>query len=127
MTKQLSFAKYEQELRAEYRQKMNSAESTEDVKKFFVYSALELLSKVLERKVTLQYQDVYLDPNRKGSFVISHGLWSIQDFVSAWNNSDLPHIMKRTAEFAIKRYKSLETHRDKTEAKMYPPPGHKPS
>jgi hypothetical protein len=106
---------------------MNSAESTEDVKKFFVCSALELLSKVLERKVTLQYQDVYLDPSRKGSFVISHGLRSIQDFVSAWNNSDLPQIMKRMAEFAIKRYKSLETRRDKTEAKMYPLPGNKAS
>jgi hypothetical protein len=47
MTKRLSFVKYEQELRPTLRERINSAESTEDVKKFFAYAVLELLEEVL--------------------------------------------------------------------------------
>ena len=48
MARQLSFSKYEQELRPELRQNLNIAESTEDVKKFFVYTIQKLFGKVLE-------------------------------------------------------------------------------
>ena len=47
MTKRLSFVKYEQELRPTLRERINSAESTEDVKKFFAHAVLELLEEVL--------------------------------------------------------------------------------
>jgi hypothetical protein len=50
MARQLSYSKYEQELRPELRQNMNIAESTEDVKKFFVYTIQKLFGRVLERK-----------------------------------------------------------------------------
>ena len=53
MSRQLSFTKIEKELLPAYRQKMGSAESTEDVKKFFVYIVQELLNKAyaeLEQK-----------------------------------------------------------------------------
>ena len=123
MTKQVSFSKYEQELRREYRQRINSAESTEDVKKFFVRTVTDLFEKALGRKVEADYEDVHLDPRRKDGFVISKGVWTIPGFVLAWKTSDLPKIVERMAEFAIKRHKRLEAHRDKTEAKMYPPPG----
>ena len=68
MTQQVSFSKYEQELRREYRQRINSAESTEDVKKFFVRAVIELFEKALGRKVEADYDDVYLDPRRKDGF-----------------------------------------------------------
>ena len=123
MTQQVSFSKYEQELRREYRQRINSAESTEDVKKFFVRAVIELFEKALGRKVEADYDDVYLDPRRKDGFIISKGVWTISGFVSAWEKSDLPEIVERMAEFAIKRHKRLDAHRDKTEAKMYPTPG----
>ena len=44
MARQLSFSKYEQELRPELRQNLNIAESTEDVKKFFVYTTVASFS-----------------------------------------------------------------------------------
>jgi hypothetical protein len=53
MARQLSYSKYEQELRPELRQNMNIAESTEDVKKFFVYTIQKLFGRVLERKGAL--------------------------------------------------------------------------
>ena len=123
MTKQISFSKYEQELRPEYRQRVNSAESTEDVKKFFAYCIHELLETSLQGKVAVEYEDIHLDPQRESGFVISSRLRDLQEFDSVWNRSDLPHIVKRMAEFAIKRYKYIEKHRDRTESKIYPIPG----
>lgn len=119
MTKRLSFAKYEQGVRPKLRERINSAESTEDVKKFFAYAVLELLEKVLRGKGAAEYEDIRLQPDHKDGYYVSDRVWSIEEFASAWNNSDLPHILKRMAQFAIKRYKRLDTHRDKTEAKMY--------
>jgi len=119
MTKRLSFVKYEQEVRPTLRERINSAESTEDVKKFFAYAVLELLGKVLRGKGAAEYEDIRLQPDNKDGYYVSDRVWSIEEFASAWNNSDLPHILKRMAQFAIKRYKRLDTHRDKTEAKMY--------
>ena len=119
MTKRLSFAKYEQGVRPTLRERINSAESTEDVKKFFAYAVLELLEKVLRGKGAAEYEDIRLQPDHKDGYHVSDRVWSIEEFASAWNNSDLPHILKRMAQFAIKRYKRLDTHRDKTEAKMY--------
>jgi len=123
MTKQISFSKYEQELRPQYRESVNSAESTEDVKKFFAYSTHELIETALQGKVAVEYEDICLDPHRESGFVISSRLRNLQEFDSVWNRSDLPHIVKRMAEFAIKRYKYLERHRGRTESKMYPIPG----
>jgi len=122
MTKQISFSKYEQELRPEYWQMMNSAESTEDVKKFFVRTVLEMFERVFEGGTLVDYEDVHLDLKRKEGFVLSKRLQGIPDFVSAWKKSDLRHIVKRMAQFAVKRHKHFEKHRDKTEAKMYPIP-----
>jgi len=123
MTKHISFSKYEQELRPQYRQSMNSAESTEDVKKFFAYITHELIETALQGKVAVEYEDIRLDPHRESGFVISSRLRELQEFESVWNRSDLPHIVKRMAEFAIKRHNYLEKHRDRTESKMYPIPG----
>jgi len=50
MTKQLSFTKYEHKILPNFRQKISKAESTEDVKKFFVYTAKELFENILKDK-----------------------------------------------------------------------------
>lgn len=123
MTTQVSFSKYEQELRPALREKINSAESTEDVRKFFVYTVQELFKKAVEGNLDLEDEDIHLDPKGYNGFAISQRLKGIRDFASVWNNSDLPHIVRRMAEFAIKRHKRLLQHTDKTEAKMYPVPG----
>jgi hypothetical protein len=101
---------------------MNSAESTEDVNKFFVRAVLELFQSVLEGKIHFNDEDIRLDEKKKEGFVISKRLQGIPDFVSAWKRSDLRHIVTRMAQFAVKRQKHFEKHRDKTEAKMYPVP-----
>jgi len=40
-----------------FRQKINEAESTEDVKKFFIYTVKELLESILPEKFGFGYED----------------------------------------------------------------------
>ena len=118
MARQLSFSKYEQELRPELRQNMNIAESTEDVKKFFVYTIQKLFGRVLEGKEAFTYEDIRLEPQEQSGFIISDKLLENPDFAAVWINSDLSNIVKRLAGAAGNRHKHLQKNPAKTEAKI---------
>lgn len=66
---------------------------------------------------------ISLVPDKREGYTLSPVLLRGRHFMQVWNTSGLPHIVKRVAEFAVKRYKHLEKHPDKTEAKIYPRPG----
>jgi hypothetical protein len=118
MTERLSFTKYENEYLPGFRQKINEAESTEDVKKFFVYTMRDLLRSVLQGNMDIQYEDVWLKPHAKAPYAVSERLLSTNTFQSLWSRSDLPRVMGRFAEAATRRYRRLEKHREKTDAKI---------
>jgi uncharacterized membrane protein YcaP (DUF421 family) len=118
MARQLSFSKYEQELRPELRQNLNIAESTEDVKKFFVYTIQKLFSKVLEEKGAFRYEDIQLAPMEQSGFIISDKLMRDAEFAAVWHNSDLSNIVKRIADAAGNRNKKKKKNPAKTEAKI---------
>ena len=118
MARQLSYSKYEQELRPELRQNMNIAESTEDVKKFFVYTIQKLFGRVLEKKGALTYEDIRLDPQEQSGFIISDKLLEDPDFAAVWRNSDLANIVKRIADAASNRHRHLQKNPAKTESKI---------
>ena len=118
MTMQLSFSKIENELLPEYRRKIGSAESTEDVKKFYAYTMLDLFRQVFAGKIEPGFDDIALMPDRKPSFVISSGLNDKEDFTFIWNTSDLPNVVSRFTETAVKHYRHLEKNPKKTEAKI---------
>ena len=118
MARQLSFSKYEQELRPELRQNLNIAESTEDVKKFFVYTIQKLFSKVLEGKEPFRYEDIRLAPLEQSGFIISDKLLGSSEFAAVWQDSDLSNIVKRIADASGNRYKRLQKNPAKTESKI---------
>ncbi|MFC1827211.1 hypothetical protein ACFLZQ_04705 [Thermodesulfobacteriota bacterium] len=118
MARQLSFSKYEQELRPELRQNLNIAESTEDVKKFFVYTIRKLFGRVLDGKEAFQYEDIQLSPLEQSGFIISDELLENTEFAAVWQNSDLSNIVKRIADAASNRHKHLMKNPAKTEAKI---------
>lgn len=97
---------------------ISKAESTEDVKKFFVYTATELFENIFEGKIDFEYEDIALMPNNDSHYKVSKRLFSLKDFASVWNNSDLPIIIDRLAESAMHRYKHLKKRPEKTEAKI---------
>jgi len=118
MTGQISYTKCEHEVLPGFRQKINKAESTEDVKKFFVYTAIELLETAFKGKMHFVYEDFALMPQSKSLFFVSERLLLSNEFKSVWNNSDLPRVIHRFAESAIRRYRHLEKHPEKTDAKI---------
>ena len=108
MTQRISYTKIENELWPEFRDRLNKSESTEDVKKFFAYTATELLEKVLEpRGVRPDLEDVRLDPEGDTSYILSSRLSSQEEVSAIFAESDLQDILHRLARSAVKRYRQL--------------------
>jgi hypothetical protein len=118
MTTQFSFSKIENELLPGFRKKIGSAESTEDVKKFYVYTMQDLFRQAFSGNLNLEYGDIFLQPNHDQLFVLSERVKARADFVTIWKNSDLSHVITRFTETAINRSKHLEKNPAKTEAKI---------
>lgn len=118
MSKQISFSKHEQKVLPNFRQKISQSESTEDVKKFFVYTVQELLESILAGKIEFEYEDAALMPGSEPYYILSKRLLSSVEFKSVWNDSDLPRLLSRLAETAMHRYKHLQKRPEKTESKI---------
>lgn len=125
MEKQKTFTRIEQDVRHNYRNNLNLAESTEDVKKFFTYAVQDLIDRGLNGRVKVDFADISLAPHAPEGFACSAALRENPEFRQIWEHSDLVSIIGRFAESASHRIKHLEDrHPDKTEAKMYPTPSH---
>jgi len=122
MTVQHSFSKIEKELLPAFRQQIGSAESTEDVKKFFVHTIQELVRMASDGALMPRYEDIrlhhVLESEGEPRFGLGENLMTDPQFVSVWSVSDLPHIVDRFATSACNRYKHLEKNPEKTEAKI---------
>lgn len=114
MSKQISFTKIENELLHKFRQKMGLAESTEDVKKFYAYTTLELLNRVFENAINFNYGDIALTPGKSPYYQLNSSLSAKNDFSSVWNNSDLPNVIARFTETAINHHNHFDNNPDKT-------------
>lgn len=118
MSRQLSFTKFEKELLPDFRQKINQAESSEDVKTHYARTSLELFDKVFAGEVPLDFDDIILQPGNDDKYILSDRLLSSPAFNEVWNNSDLPNVLGRFTDTALNRYTHLEKHPEKTEAKI---------
>jgi len=122
MNQQRSFTKIERQLLPAYRSRINTAESTEDIRNFFQRSVIELLTKALPNYHFGQ-DDILFDPDEDLGYIFSKRLSNDRQFQDACRDSDLLYIVKRLSGLALRRYAHLKTYPDKTEAKMYPVPG----
>ncbi|WP_029896076.1 hypothetical protein [Desulfohalovibrio reitneri] len=120
MTEIASYSKLENALRPKMRERMDQAESTEDVKKFFTYTMRELFNQILEGG-EVEYDDISLAPDSEPGFELSDGLKQRDDFKEAWKDSDLPDIVGRFAETAVKRFVHLDKNPSKTEKRKFHP------
>jgi hypothetical protein len=118
MTLQLSFSKYENEMLPNFREKTNMAESTEDIKKFFGYTAKELFSAVFRDKFAVEPDDVMLTAGEEPYYTLSDRLMGLKEFTEVWNGSDLPHVTGRLARSAMHHYKHLAKKPEKTNSKI---------
>jgi hypothetical protein len=118
MTKQISFTRYENKLLHTFRQKINQAESTEDVNKFFSQVLKTLFEEIFGEGLDLRYEDFRLRFDKEPHFLLSDRVYGLKNFRSIWGQSDLCRIINNFAESATGRYKHLEKGPQKTEAKI---------
>jgi hypothetical protein len=118
MTESVSFTRYENVIYPGFRQKVQKAESTGDVKNLFALATKEMLQSAFEHKMNFLDDDIKLLPESESRFVISERLLSSATFKSVWENSDLRRVIGRFAELAIGRCKRLRKHPEKTDAKI---------
>ena len=118
MTKQFSFTKYENEIMADFRERLNKAESTEDVKKFFTYTIKSLMENIFADKLDFRLDDIVLTTGEEPYYSLNKRLLKVGEFQGAWSDSDLPRVLARLAGSALKRYRHLEKNPGKTESKI---------
>ncbi|MES9994935.1 hypothetical protein [Desulfovibrio aminophilus] len=122
MSRMLSYTKIENRLSQDYRQRVNTAESAEDVRKAFAWLLRDLLGGILETEVGLEEGDVRLAPETPDGFELGPAIMENPDFSGLWEGSDLGAILRRQAALAVNRLKHLSKHPERTEAKLYPRP-----
>ena len=118
MTKRISHTKHENRLLPSFREKLNMAESTEDVRKFFTYTIRNLFDALYEGRLDLNYEDIVFDPDRSPPYSFRGRVEADEQFLADWNDSDLPRVLNRLADAATGRYRHLEKNPGKTTSKI---------
>jgi hypothetical protein len=122
MEKQISVAKYEHSILPGFRNKLSKAESTEDVKKFFVYTVRELLVNVFQNNNYHDFDAIDLSPSGESPYKLDAARVPGEalgiEFFHIWNNSDLPRVIAGLAETALHRRQHLAKNPEKTTAKI---------
>ena len=114
-----SHSRHEQHVRKEFRSKLNSSESSEDVRKVFVNTFRELMRLVFDGALDIRNDDAALDGTADSGFSINSRLGNNTRFREEGESSDLSSIVGRLADSAGKRLVRHEKNLDKTESKMY--------
>jgi len=119
MEKQISVVKYENSMLPGFRNKINLAESTEDVKKFFIQAIRELLVNIFQDDRYQDFDAIKLLPEKEPFFELNNAMGISDAFSQMWKNSDLQHVLRRLAETAAHRYRHLKKKPEKTESKIW--------
>ncbi|MDX9896950.1 MAG: hypothetical protein RBS34_15985 [Desulfofustis sp.] len=117
-TQQKSFSKAENEVMPEFRRRINEAESTEDVKKFFTYTIRELFDKIFPDGAQVNLDEIRLQPEESPGYWISESVLGREDVTGVWSMSDLPNILERLAQVAGKRHAHLMKNPQRSESKI---------
>ncbi len=118
MEKQISVVKYENNILPGFRNKINLAESSEDVKNFFIQAIRELLVNLFQDNGYQDFDAIKLSPEKEPFFELNNAMVTSGEFSQMWKNSDLRHVIRRMAETAAHRHGHLKKKPAKTERKI---------
>ena len=118
MSEQKSYTRQERLVVAGLRDKLNHAESVEDVKKFFVQQAQSLLQQVFGESFAVHYEDLRLQPDRPPYYQLQGELAASTEIKREFSESDLDEILYRIAQQAAHRYTHLAGNPAKTKARI---------
>lgn len=119
MTRQSSFSKLRKEMMPGFREKMQMAESTEDVKKFYADTMRMLLDRLASHYDPIMPEDIQLSPESTDGYFINPEIMDRPPLRAAWNESDLPYILDDFTTKALNRYAHLSKNPEKDRSKIY--------
>lgn len=117
-TSNQSFNQLEHETIHTFREQVNLAENTADLRKVFARTAQGILLKVFDNKLDIKVDDIVLTPGQEPGYALNETVLCNEDFKKIWLASDLPQIIGRFAESASHRFKYLEKHHEHTRSKI---------
>jgi hypothetical protein len=118
MAFQYSFSNYEKDYSHDYRKRITTAEDGVDVSKTFSHTMVAMLNDIFDNKFDLKDPDIIFDPTEDKHFRFSDRIRVMSGFNDVLTKSDLTHILERFAYTANNRYKHLNKHPEKTNAKI---------
>lgn len=125
MQHRASLTRHENELSRALRQRVQSAESAQDVQQAFALFLKDMLARATGHELVLEEGDVRVDPAVPEGFVLGPGIAANPDYARFLEGSDLPEILRRQAEDAVNRINHLKRNTVKAEAKLFPRPDRK--
>jgi hypothetical protein len=78
----------------------------------------KLFSQTFSGTISLNLGDIILTPDQESHFFLADTIRKNSEFNRVWHSSDLPNVVSRFTETAIKRYRHLEKNPEKTEVKI---------
>ncbi len=117
MTRQVSFTRLEQAQLPGFRERLDRAESPDEVRRFFAETMATLLADALGTAEAVRYDDVTLAPEATEEYVLTTSVRALPGFADIWNDSDLPRIVGDFARLAVRRHRHLAGNPERTEAK----------
>ncbi|BFR47957.1 hypothetical protein RVX_R10180 [Nitratidesulfovibrio sp. HK-II] len=117
MTRQVSFTRLEQAQLPGFRERLDRAESPDEVRRFFAETVATLLADALGAAEAVRYDAVALSPDAADGYALDGTIRALPGFAGIWTDSDLPRIVGDFARVAVKRYRHLVGNPERTEAK----------
>lgn len=118
MTRQMSFTRFEQVLLPGFRERLDKAESSQDVHREFSAVVALLLSDAFGESAVVRDEDVMLRTDLTPGYELAPAIRNLSEFEALWGQSDLPRILAEFAQMSAKRIVHLSRHPEKTESKQ---------
>lgn len=118
MEKTFSFTAIEKELSHGFRNKVNGAETVNDLRNLFSHTMIALVKKALPETTVIDFGTVGFDPLSEGLVKIDTRLMQKKEFQNLLDHSDLKRVMERFAKSINRRYLHLQKHSEKTNLKI---------
>ncbi|SMF03659.1 hypothetical protein [Desulfovibrio gilichinskyi] len=120
----VSFNAYEREVEPAYRDMIDKAESTVDIRHFFERTALAFLQETIGDRLDIKSESITFAPDSEQGYRLSPVLIESSEFQEIVDNSDIENILERFTDRAVKKYAHLDRrHQGKPEARINPTPG----
>ena len=119
MNEQQSYIRYQNALIHPYRERLNRAESDQDIKKLYFHIVKDLFIDIFEDDLGLKFHHINLLPDKEPFFRLDSELAEHPKLQAAFEHSDLRLILSTFASQGCHHVLHLQGHPKNTESKIH--------